>query len=131
MLQESPQLNQQLSCQGHNADLSHACPPASEALLVPAAQSAPRLVAEPAPRHLDGDRSDMSASRFADPLVSTKVAALIGRGREASGSAHFFPIPELPPAEKFIHVHPGPIRSEPAETQQLLHFFDRGGRGRV
>ena len=60
------------------------------------------------------------------PLVSTKVAALIGRGREASGSAHFFPIPELPPAEKFLHVHPGPIRSDRSEAQQLPHFFDRG-----
>jgi hypothetical protein len=105
--------------------LSHACPAAPEAVPVPAAQSAPGLVSQPAPRHFDGDRSDMPASGFADPLLSALVPALVGRRDEARGRAHLLSIPELPPAEEFMHVHPRPVRADRPETQQLTHLLNR------
>ena len=96
-----------------------------EAFLVPSAQSAPGLVSQPTSCHLDGDRPNVPTSRFADPLFSTPISALIGCGGEASGRAHFLRIPKLTPTEEFVHIHTRPVRSDRPETQQLPHFLDR------
>src|SRR3990170_8998918 len=94
VLQEPPQLNQQLPRQGHDAHLPRARPTAPEAHLIPAAQPAPGLVPQPAPRHLDGDRPDVPAPRLADPLLPARAPALVGRRDEARGRPPLPPVPE-------------------------------------
>jgi hypothetical protein len=115
----------ELPWQCHDAYFLCAHPTAPEALLIPAAQPAPRLVAQPAPRHLDGHRPEVPAPRLADPLLSACLSALVRCRCEARGRPHLLPIPKLPPAEEFVDVHPRSTRPDRPQAQQLADFLDR------
>src|SRR5881397_3461107 len=123
VLQEAPQVDQQLACHGDDPYLPGPLSASAEALLVPKAQLAPRLVAQPAPSHLDRHRPDMSAPCFADPLFPAPVSALIRRRRQAGGRADLFPVPEPPPPEELVHVHPRPARPNRLQQHQLPHLL--------
>src|SRR6266581_8162020 len=124
LLQEAPQVDQQLACYGDDPHLPGALATATETLLVPQAQLAPRLVAQPAPGHFDRHRPDRSAPRLADPLLPASVPALIRRGCQAGGRADFFPVPEPPPSEELMHIHPRPARPDRSQQHQLPHLFE-------
>ncbi len=121
---EPPQFDQQLSCQGDDADLPRARSAATEPFGEPPTQLASGLVSQPTPRHLDGDCADMPVSGLADPLFVVSIPALVGCRHKPRGGAHFPPVPELPPAEEFLHTHPGPVFSDCPQAQQLSHLLD-------
>src|SRR5262245_53117754 len=125
VLQEPPELNQQLPGHRHNADFARPRPPASEARLVPPAQSTPGLVPQPPPGQLDSHRPNVPAPRFADALLPTLLAALVGGGREPGRRPHLPAVPKPPPAEELVHVHPGAVWSDRSQPQQLADFLDR------
>src|SRR5262249_4127839 len=79
----APQGNQQLTRQGHNADLPGPLIPRAEAALVPLAQGAARLPAEPDPGQLDDQAAHVPVARLADPLLALALAAVVGRRRQA------------------------------------------------
>src|SRR2546428_641613 len=77
LLQEAPQVDQQLAGHGDDPYFPGPLATAAETLLIPKAQLAPRLIAQPAPRHLDRHRPDVSAPCLADPLLPAPVSTLI------------------------------------------------------
>src|SRR5207245_11202467 len=81
-LEEAPQRDQQLPGEGHDPHLPGAGPAAAEARLIPSAQAAARLIPQPAPGQLDGDRTDVPTPRLADPWLPALVATLALRRRE-------------------------------------------------
>src|SRR6266704_677736 len=125
VLQEAPEINQQLACHGDDPHLPRPLSTPAETLLVPQAQLAPRLVAQPAPGHLDRHRPDRSAPRLADPLLPASVPTLIRRRRQAGGRADLFPVPEPPPPEELVHVHPRAARTDRLQQHQLPHLLER------
>src|SRR4029450_3462010 len=80
-LEEAPQLDQQLPGEGDNPHLPGSGPAAAEPRLIAAAQAATRLIPQPAPGRLDGDRPDVPIPRLADPLFPVSVATLVPRRR--------------------------------------------------
>src|SRR5881397_327050 len=81
-------------------------PPPAEARLIPSAQAAARLIPQPAPGRLDGDRPDMPTSRLADPLFPALVATLVRRRREPRRCSDLLAVPEPAPPEELVHIDP-------------------------
>ena len=74
--------------------------------------------------------SARAGCRLGDPLFPRTFAALIWCRRKALTPAHFPPILEGTPAEKFHHQQPCPIDANAFEQHQLAHLVDmRVGRG--
>src|SRR2546428_773933 len=125
LLQEAPQVDQQLAGHGDDPYFPGPLATAAETLLIPKAQLAPRLIAQPAPRHLDRHRPDVSAPCLADPLLPAPVSTLIRCRCQARCRTDLFPVPEAPPPEELVHVHPRPARPDRLQQHQLPHLLDR------
>src|SRR2546422_3349109 len=125
VLQEAPEIDQQLARHGDDAHLPGPCSTPAETLLVPKAQLAPRLIAQPAPGHLDRHRADVPAPCLADPLFPAPVSTLIRCRCQARCRAHLFPVPEPPPPEELVHVHPRATRPDRLQQHQLPHLLER------
>src|SRR5947199_6786585 len=117
-LEEAPQLDQQLPGEGHDPHLTGSCPTAAEARLIPSAQAAARLIPQPAPGRLDGDRPDMPTSRLADPLFPALVATLVRRRREPRRRPDLLAVPEPAPPEELVHIDRRASRPDCSQPEQ-------------
>ena len=124
MLEEAPELDQQLPREGHDPNLAGSRTAAAESRLIPLAQPAPWLMPQPGPCHLDGDRADVPTSRFADPLFPPPVAALVRRGGEPGRRADLLAVPEPSPPEELVHVDPRAARPDRPQAEQLPDLVD-------
>src|SRR5262249_15327754 len=122
--EEAPQLDQQLPGEGHDPHLTGAWPAAAEPRLKPAAQVAPRLIAQPGPGHLDGNGPDVAIPRLANPLFPAAVATLVRGGREARRRPELFAVAEPSPPEELVHIDPRAARPDCAQAEQLPHLID-------
>src|SRR6266550_853257 len=123
-LEEAPQLDQQLPGEGHDPHLAGSGPAAAEPRLIPAAQAAPRLIPQPAPGHLDGDRPDVPTPRLADPLFPMSVATLVRRRREPRRRPDLLAGAEPSPPEELVHIDPRAGGPDRAQAEQLPDFGD-------
>ena len=100
-------------------------PPCAKPPLVPAAQRALRLKAQPAPGNLDRHRPHPPVARLADPLFVIQAAAAIRAARQSHDRPHLPPILDPPPAEYLPHVKPGTVHADAFQPQQLTHLLHR------
>jgi hypothetical protein len=93
----TPQRNEQSARERNDADAAHAQAPAGEASVVPLAERALGLEAQPQPGDLDHHGPHPAVARLADALVALAVSAVVGRAHQARKSHHFTPIAKAPP----------------------------------
>src|SRR3990167_8123893 len=119
ILEVTPQRNEQSPRQRNDADAAHAQAPAGEASLVPLAERALGLEAQPQPGDLDHHGPHPAVARLADALVALAVSAVVGRAHQARKSRHFTPVAKAPPAEELHHQQPGAGRPDRPQAHQL------------
>src|SRR5207248_11431421 len=82
-------------------------------------QGAVRLMANPAPRQLHDDATDMRIPRSRNTLVVVGLAALIRRRYQADQCAEFSTDPNATPADDFCCQYRRADRSDRPHRQQL------------
>src|SRR6266699_3514863 len=95
-----------------------------EARPLPLAQAAARLIPQPAPGHLDGDRPDVPTPRLTDPLFPALVATLVRRRCEPRRRPNLLAVPEPSPPEELVHIDPRAGRPDRAQAEQLPDFVN-------
>src|SRR5882724_682054 len=123
-LEEAPQRDQQLPGEGHDPHLAGSGPAAAEPRLIPLAQAAARLIPQPAPGRLDGDRPDVPTPRLADPLFPALGATLVRRWRESGRRPDLLAVLEPSPPEELVHIDPRAGGPDRAQAEQLPDFVE-------
>src|SRR6266403_4267853 len=123
-LEEAPQRDQQLPGECHDPHLAGSGTAAAEARLIPLAQAAARLIPQPAPRQLDGDRPDVPTPRLAEPLFPALVATLVRRRCEPRRRPDLLAVPEPSPPEELVHINPRTGRPDRSQAEQLPDLVD-------
>ena len=124
--QVMPERDQQLARQRDDADFMESRAAGAEALLVPLAEGAVGLKAQPAPGDLDRHGPHQGVAGLADTLFMILAAALKGRGRQPGQRADLAAVMEVAPAEELHDVEPGGVLADALEPQQLAHLDHAG-----
>jgi hypothetical protein len=117
-LDVAPQGDEKLAGEGHNPDLAGPGATAREALVVPMGEGAVGLVAEPAPGDLDGQAADPAVAGSADAELVLRLAALVGRWRQAREGSDLLAVAEVAPGEELEPPGPGRAKADPFEREQ-------------
>ena len=121
-----PERNQELARQRHDADFMPTLAAGVEVLLIPQAECALWLMAQPAPGDFDGHRPHQIIAGLADPLFVVFVAALKGCRGQAGQGAEFAAVMKVAPGEELHDEEPGRVLANAFEPQQLAYL----GHGR-
>jgi hypothetical protein len=97
----------------------------AKALLIPRRERTTWLKTQPSPGNLDGHCPDVIVPGFGDATLIGGVPTRIGRGGQATESAHFLAMTKGSPAKEFHDKDPGTIGPNPLQGQELPHFFHR------
>jgi len=112
-----PERNQQLARQRHDANLVEPCAAGAKTFLIPQAEYAVGLMAQPAPGDFDGHGPNQGVTSFANALFMILAAALKGRGGQSGQRTDLAAIMEVAPAEEFHDVEPGGVLADTLERQ--------------
>src|SRR5262245_25581326 len=121
--QVAPQRDQQLAGQRDDAHLPRPPVPRPEAPVVPRAERAARLPAQPQPGQLHDQRPHVPVARLADPLLALALPAVIRRRRQAHQRPQLLAALDPPPGEQLGHQDPGAAHAHRLEPQQPAHLL--------
>src|SRR5580765_6777400 len=118
----TPEGNQQLARQRHDADLAGPLAVVSETPFIPLAERAAGLPAQPVPGQFDQQPTHVLISRLADALLAATLARIERRRRQSHDGADLPAIREATPAEQLIGQQPGAGRPHAEKFQKTTHL---------